>query len=126
MSAKDYVKSLTAEIVGLGIDKNALTVPATPDADQSMSAITSSETVPGLVLTEKDTGVDGNGLAEPEIADLLGHATLKVWGRLPRDAQEAIFESAIQARPEWRTDLATFLHEVHPRTMHPSQSDPSI
>jgi hypothetical protein len=126
MSAKDYVKSLTAEIIGLGIDKNDLTVPATVDADQPVSTITPSETDPGLVSPAKDNAVDGNGLAESDIAGLLGHATLKVWGQLPRDAQEAIFESAIQARPECRTNLATFLHDIHPRTMHPSQSDPSI
>jgi hypothetical protein len=121
MSAKDYVKSLTAEIVGLGIDKDALTVPATADAaDQPVSATTPSGTDPGPVSPAKENAVDGNGLAEPEIADLLGRATLKVWGQLPRDAQEAIFESAIEARPEWRADLATFLHEIHPRTVHPS------
>jgi hypothetical protein len=125
MSAKDYVKSLTAEIVGLGIDKNALTVPATTDADRPVSAITPSGTGPGLVSPDKTNAVDSSGLAEPEVADLLGRATLKVWGQLSRDAQEAIFEGAIEARPEWRANLATFLHEIHPRTMHPSPSEPS-
>lgn len=52
----------------------------------------------------------------------LGAAVIKVWGALPRDVQETLFEAAVVAghhseRDEsLREQLAKFLHEQHPRT----------
>jgi hypothetical protein len=40
---------------------------------------------------------------------------------MPRDIQEALFETAMKSRPELRHDLAVLLHERHPRTEHPAK-----
>lgn len=50
---------------------------------------------------------------------LLGRAALDVWGDMPRDIQEALFETAMKGQPAEREELARLLHERHPRTMHP-------
>jgi hypothetical protein len=49
---------------------------------------------------------------------LLGEAAIEVWGDMPREIQEALFEVAIRDRPELRLDLAKLLHDRHPRTDH--------
>jgi hypothetical protein len=49
---------------------------------------------------------------------LLGQAAIEVWGDMPREIQEALFEVAIRGRPELRSDLAKLLHDRHPRTDH--------
>jgi hypothetical protein len=56
---------------------------------------------------------------ENQIASLLGHAALKVWPDLPRDAQERLFAAAVDDGVIGN-DLATFLHDRHPRTAHPA------
>lgn len=55
---------------------------------------------------------------ETRFAALLGHAALKVWPELPRDAQERLFTAAVDDALIARS-LAEFLHEHHPRTAHP-------
>jgi hypothetical protein len=60
-------------------------------------------------MTEKET-----------FALLLGEAALAVWGDMPRDIQEALFETAMRNRADLRHPLAKFLHERHPRTQHPA------
>jgi hypothetical protein len=52
-------------------------------------------------------------------AELIGEAAISVWGDMPRDIQEALFEAAMRDRAELRHDLARLLHERHPRTQHP-------
>jgi hypothetical protein len=52
-------------------------------------------------------------------ASLLGRAAMEVWGDMPRDTQEALFEAAMKGRATEREDLARLLHERHPRTVHP-------
>jgi uncharacterized protein with von Willebrand factor type A (vWA) domain len=52
-------------------------------------------------------------------AELLGQAAISVWSDMPRDIQEALFETAMRDRTELRHDLARLLHERHPRTLHP-------
>jgi hypothetical protein len=47
---------------------------------------------------------------------LLGEAALQVWGNLPQDIQEKVFEESLRGSPDSRTGLAVFLHEIHPRT----------
>jgi hypothetical protein len=56
---------------------------------------------------------------DAKFSSLLGEATAQVWGDLPRDLQEAIFEIAVRLDPQIRTELATYLHEKHPKTQHP-------
>jgi hypothetical protein len=58
---------------------------------------------------------------ERTFASLLGEAAMAVWGDMPRDIQEALFETAMRNRPEQRHDLAVLLHERHPRTLHPAK-----
>jgi len=54
--------------------------------------------------------------------DQLGGAVLEVWGDLPRDLQEAIFEIAMRNAPDQRNELAKLLHDRHPRTEQSPQS----
>ena len=55
---------------------------------------------------------------ENRFAAQLGHAALKVWSDLPRDAQERLFAAAVDDGVI-ATDLAEFLHDRHPKTAHP-------
>ena len=52
-------------------------------------------------------------------AELLGQAAISLWGNMPRDIQEALFETAMRDRGELRHDMAKLLHDRHPRTEHP-------
>jgi hypothetical protein len=56
---------------------------------------------------------------EEEYQRLLGKAALNVWGDMPRDVQEALFENAMRDRADLRSDLGKFLHDRHPRTERP-------
>ena len=56
---------------------------------------------------------------ENKFASLLGHAALKVWPTLPRDAQEQLFAAAVDDDVIGNS-LAVFLHDRHPRTAHPT------
>ena len=58
---------------------------------------------------------------ERTFASLLGEAAMAVWGDMPRDIQEALFETAMRDRVELRQDLAVVLHERQPRTLHPAK-----
>ena len=55
------------------------------------------------------------------LAGLLGRAAMEVWGDMPRDIQEALFETAMKGRATEREGLARLLHERHPRTLHPAR-----
>jgi hypothetical protein len=65
----------------------------------------------------------GAGLMTSDIASeverLLGHAGFRLWPELPRDVQERLFETAVPNNPAIRNSLASFLHDHHPRTLHP-------
>ena len=52
-------------------------------------------------------------------AQVVGQAALQIWPDLPRDLQERLFEDAVKADPGLRHQLAVYLHDHHPRTMHP-------
>lgn len=64
---------------------------------------------------------------EQALVQALGAAVIHVWGELPRDIQETLFEHAIvaghrSARDEsLREQLAKYLHDHHERTQaaHP-------
>lgn len=59
-----------------------------------------------------------------EAETLLGQAALRIWSDLPREAQEMLFESAVENADHMRKLLAVFLHNRHPRTVHPT--NPSV
>ena len=52
-------------------------------------------------------------------AVFLGRAALAVWGDMPRNIQEALFETAMKDNSGEREAFARLLHEAHPRTLHP-------
>jgi hypothetical protein len=54
-----------------------------------------------------------------QYAQLVGRAALQLWPDLPRDMQEALFETAVPNDEALRHALAVFLHDHHPRTAHP-------
>ena len=60
--------------------------------------------------------------SEQRYALALGQAAIKIWGELPQDIQQKLFEDAVVAghhteRDEsLREQLAVFLHDRHPRT----------
>ncbi len=56
-------------------------------------------------------------------ASLLGRAAMDVWGDMPRDIQEALFETAMKGLDAEREELARMLHDRHPRTLHPPRRD---
>ena len=58
---------------------------------------------------------------EDEFALRLGRAAIDVWGDIPRDIQEALFETALHGHDDLRLALARLLHERHPRTEHPAK-----
>lgn len=58
---------------------------------------------------------------EQRFAELLGRAAMDVWGDMPRDIQEALFETAMKGREADRETLARLLHDRHPRTLHPAR-----
>jgi hypothetical protein len=57
-------------------------------------------------------------LDHDHFAQMLGRAVLSVWGDMPRDIQEALFEFAVRDHADDRDALAKLLHERHPRTVH--------
>jgi len=57
-------------------------------------------------------------MVDNQFASLLGHAALKVWPELPRDAQEMLFAAAVDD-DVIANSLAIYLHDHHPRTAHP-------
>jgi hypothetical protein len=58
---------------------------------------------------------------EERFAPLLGQAAMAVWGDMPREVQEALFETAMKGRDAEREQLARVLHDRHPRTLHPAK-----
>jgi hypothetical protein len=61
---------------------------------------------------------------QERFANLLGRAAMGVWGDMPRDIQEALFETAMKGQDAEREELARLLHERHPRTLHSTKHDP--
>lgn len=60
-------------------------------------------------------------MADERFANLLGRAAMEVWGDMPRDVQEALFERAVKGHDSDREQLARLLHDRHPRTSHPAK-----
>ena len=62
--------------------------------------------------------------SEGRFAPLIGTAVLHLWGELPADIQEKLFEHAVvighngERDESLREQLARYLHDHHPRTQH--------
>jgi hypothetical protein len=61
-----------------------------------------------------------NEVHDGRFRELLGAAIIELWGDLPRDIQEDVFEAAVSAddatEGSIREELALYLHRRHPRT----------
>ena len=52
-----------------------------------------------------------------QLSRALGDAVVRIWGRLPPDLQNRLFEEAVTSQDEkLRPRLAVYLHEKHPST----------
>jgi len=52
-----------------------------------------------------------------QLARALGDAVVRMWGQLPADLQNRLFEEAVNSQDEKiRPRLAVYLHDKHPRT----------
>jgi hypothetical protein len=58
---------------------------------------------------------------QERFVNLLGRAAMDVWGDMPRDIQEALFETAMKGHDAEREEFARLLHDRHPRTLHPAK-----
>lgn len=126
MSMKDSVagtaKRLVAEIVGDGRladlgKRQASGAANTPAGFDVADPVSEVETRP---LEVAGTGLYAAPGDETRFAGLIGLAALKLWADLPRDAQERLFAAAVDDGVI-ANDLAEFLHNRHPRTVHPSK-----
>ena len=127
MSAKDTVigttKRLVAEIVGDGAlaeegSRQSIGEASRPALfDGNATAAHNPESVAAATTAAPDAPA----LTEHErYALLLGHAALKAWPDLPREAQERLFTEAVDDGII-ANSLAVYLHDRHPRTLHPSK-----
>jgi hypothetical protein len=60
--------------------------------------------------------MSGNTL---RFSNAIGLAALELWPDLPRDVQARLFEHAATAGDNLRHALAVYLHDRHPRSIHP-------
>ena len=52
-----------------------------------------------------------------DLTTALGEAVAAVWGKLPAEVQQVLFEAALESAGEGhREKLAIYLHDRHPRT----------
>ena len=51
-----------------------------------------------------------------QLSRSLGEAVVRIWGLLPPEVQQHLFEEAAAQGSETRSQLAMFLHDKHPRT----------
>lgn len=122
MSAKDTAigtaKRIVAEIVGDGKlaeegsrQSNGTRPLSVPDTGRDDLALLAGSPDGSLSVASPLTD-------EEQFTSLLGHAALKIWSDLPRDAQERLFAAAVDDGII-ANSLAVFLHDRHPKTAHP-------
>jgi hypothetical protein len=122
MNAKDTLvgtaKQIVAEIVGDG----RLAEEGSRQAGGNPPLSAPSANVDGLPQNTSrlpDAPSQASQISqEDRFASLLGHAALKVWSDLPREAQERLFAAAVDDGVI-ANSLAVFLHDSHPKTAHP-------
>jgi hypothetical protein len=124
MNAKDTVvgtaKKLVAEIVGDG--KLAEEGARQAGGRDPLTATNGND---GFIPVQRESTPSDIPISqasplhdEDRFARLLGHAALKVWSDLPREAQERLFAAAVDDGVI-ANSLAIFLHGRHPKTAHP-------
>ena len=60
-----------------------------------------------------------------KFSQVVGAGVLRLWPDLPRDIQERLFEEAVGEDEALRYALALYLHDHHPRTVHPPKPQTS-
>jgi hypothetical protein len=122
MSAKDAVvgttKRIVAEIIGDGGLAEGSSRQAAGDPPVTVKAAAAYQPRESLPQFVEATHAESPTMDENRFADLLGHAVLKVWAELPREAQETLFAAAVDDGVI-ANDLAEFLHDRHTKTAHP-------
>jgi hypothetical protein len=124
MSAKDsfvgLTKQVVAELLGDGrlAEEGSRLAAGTSRSNTIAPAGVPPQQEFGLAQSELAPGNEAPPAHENALAALLGHAVLKVWADLPRDAQEQLFAAAVNDGIV-ANDLAELLHDRHPRTAHP-------
>jgi hypothetical protein len=114
-NAKDTVLGTAKQIVAEIMDDGRL---AEEGAHQAMGSPSLVETAVAAPLPNDHSRLELSHMDENRFAALLGHAALKVWAELPRDAQERLFDAAVDDGVI-ANELAEFLHDHHPKTAHP-------
>jgi hypothetical protein len=123
MNAKNTigtVKKLVAEIVGDGrlAEEGARQAGGGPSIS---IPVTNADSGPQQRPTPSGNPSSQASFTDEErFAMLLGHAALKVWSDLPREAQERLFTASVDDGIIANA-LAVFLHDRHPRTAHPQK-----
>lgn len=116
-SAAGTVKRLVGEIVGDG----RLADEGSRQAAVGTPSHRSVEQAPQAQAPQQGNHASRSDLShgnEARFSALLGLAALKIWADLPRDAQELLFKAAVDDGVI-ANDLAAFLHDHHPKTVHP-------
>jgi hypothetical protein len=124
MSMKDSVAGTAKRLIGEIVGDGRLAEEGTRQAAAGTSASSADE--PGSRAPAQSAALqsDQRGFSdlsqgnEARFAALLGRAALKTWADLPRDAQERLFAAAVEDGVI-ANDLAEFLHDHHPKTVHP-------
>jgi hypothetical protein len=71
----------------------------------------------GLTAPNKDFAMATiSNEASERLSRVLGEAVVRIWSHLPQDIQHDLFEEAATHGADTRSQLATFLHDKHPRT----------
>lgn len=111
MNAKDNVVGTTKQIVAEIVGDGRL-------AEEGARQTTRDPAPPQRAPSEGSSFQTSPPDEENRFAAMLGHAALKVWPDLSRDAQERLFAAAVDDGTT-ANSLAVFLHDRHPKTAHP-------
>lgn len=109
-------KQIVAEIVGDGrlAEEGSRQAGGNPPLSADVDGLRQNRSRPPDAPSSQASQIS----EEDRFASLLGHAALKVWSDLPRDAQERLFAAAVDDGVI-ANSLAVFLHDRHPKTVHP-------
>ena len=118
MSMKDSVAGTAKRLLGEIVGDGRLVDDGTRQAAHGTSVDSSPQAQSEGRHSGHPAAADLSQGHAAKFAALLGHAALKTWAELPRDAQERLFAAAVDDGVI-ANDLAEYLHDHHPRTAHP-------
>ena len=109
MNAKDSFIGAARRIVAEAVRNNG---PAERGVTEPQ------DTCADTLSQQQSSQLDASLTDENRFGTLLGHAAVRVWSELPREAQEQLFAAAVDDGVI-ANSLAVFLHDRHPKTAHP-------